>query len=171
MCVDDGKDNDTVAIVATGGGITAITLTASASSIALTPAAQTLITGATIATGTITGNTDLSSNNSGTTYNVVQSGSTSVVSLPSPGLSPGMFFRFVLTTARTAKVHISSTGINITGSFDDAGTATPSSSVQYVTYTASAAVGDTIELYGRPSGWYFTGRTTVSGGIDHSAPP
>lgn len=165
VCVDDGADNDDVKIVAADD----VKIVA-ADDISLTPGSgQTAITGATITGGAaLAATATLLRSDSGTTYSVSQSSSVRTITLPAQGSLPGMFFRFVLTAADSAHFLITSSAEDdISGSYDNGGAAEAVDSEGTVQFTGgTAVVGDTVELYGLAAGWYFTGRTTATDGIE-----
>nr|QBK86873.1 MAG: hypothetical protein LCMAC103_02110 [Marseillevirus LCMAC103] len=187
VCVDNGGDDDrvvltaakTVEITAAGFVGAGVTVTATTGAISLLPVAgQTVIQGATHTGGTISGLTVLEDKDSGTAYSVVQSSSNYSITLPTVGgmgnATPGIFFRFVLTTASSDYVEIRSPAFAaiITGSFDNNGTPVAVNAQAAIRFVATAAVGDTVELQNiDATHWYFTGRTTVTNGMVAAAGP
>ena len=186
VCVDDGGDDDrviltaakTVEITAAGFVGAGVTVTATTGAISLLPVAgQTVIQGATHTGGTISGTTVLEDKDSGTAYSVVQSSSNYNITLPAVGganATPGIFFRFVLTTASSGFVKIQTPpfDLHIDGSFDNNGSAVAVNRQASIRFEGSAAVGDTMELQNIDgTHWYFTGRTTVTNGMVAAAGP
>nr|QBK87020.1 MAG: hypothetical protein LCMAC103_03640 [Marseillevirus LCMAC103] len=177
---DITADGDTISLTSTSTStLTGGVEVTSANNIIVTPGAatQTTIRGASHSAGTITGATVLTPGNSGTTYRVNQGSSGYNITLPaqgSTGTNPAMNFKFVLADGTDAgDIFIISSGTSdIVGSFDNAGTATAIVAVDNANFEgATAALGDTMQFSGLASGWWFTGRTTVSGGITTSGPP
>ena len=92
---------------------------------------------------------------SGKHYQLTQSGTAFVVTIPDP--AEGLLFRFALDTASTANITIATvTGSNIHGYIvhNAAGSITRSNGASNVSFQNAAVVGDWVELVGAANGRY-----------------
>lgn len=127
------------------------------------PTGQTNITGLTVPANTIVLNTLLTTNDSGQISEVSQVLSPTIT-LPAGGA--GTSYKFVLTTIGVGTVTVSTTGPNLIGTIIDTTGVTAVSSPSITFVGGTAAVGDSIEVYGLASGDYFVKAiSSAAGGI------
>jgi len=128
-----------------------------------TTTGQLITGGTTLQAGAIAVATVLTTNQSGTTFDITQGGAAFAITLPA--VAPGLNYDFVIGTAGAMDVTIV-TGDSYIGTIvNDVASVLPSTGTTLTLVGATTALGDNISIFGLGTVWRVKAISSVAGGI------